>query len=232
MAGNVVVSPQRQAVDFRRGAAATILLLSLVLSAYAMAAGLGSAARPWFGWAILPPLFVAIRFLAPHRALTCGLMWGGCVFTFSVATFQTPVPPTLFSLLLLAAIPAMYAYVCARVTRDLGFCALLLAFGWMGVELSLSLLGLRNGLLVGTQTQSVFVEVVGGLFGSVFVAFVIAFVNASVLSMLTDAGLTTDPPKLGVGWAERGRLFWELILSTYGPAFVRAVKPRAPPLAR
>lgn len=226
----MVVSQQRQTVSLWRGAKAAILLLSLVLSADAMAAGIGPSEHPWLGWIVLPPLFVAIRFLGPYKAMACGALWGASVFTFSVTTFRTAVAPTLFSLALLAAIPAIYAYVCARVTRNLGFCALLLAFGWIGVELSLSLLGLHNGLLAGTQGHGVLAEAVGGLFGSVFVAFVIAFVNASVLSILSHMRFRIGPRRLGMGRAERGCALWHLVLSKPGVVLLRACRPRAPPV--
>ena len=124
-------------IEFARIAKGAALVLSLLASAYVTAFAIGSTGNPWLGWIILPPLFFAIRFLAPRLAMACGALWGLSVFLFSVCVVETAVPATGLSLALLALIPAGYAYLCARVTCGLGFCALLLGFGWIGVELGL-----------------------------------------------------------------------------------------------
>jgi len=105
------------------------------------------------------------------------------VFLFSVGYVETAIPASFLSLLLLGLIPAVYAYLCARVIGGMGFCALLLGFGWIGVELALRPLGLHHGLLAGTQGGGALVGWVGNLFGYVFIAFIIAFANGLLLSV-------------------------------------------------
>lgn len=217
-------------IDFARTAKGTALVSSLVASAYVTAFAIGSTGHPWLGWIILPPLFLAIRFLAPRLAMACGALWGLSVFLFSVCVVETSVPVTALSLGLLAGIPAAYAYLCARVTRGFGFCALLLGFGWIGVELALRPLGLQHGLLGTTQGDGVLVRLVGGLFGSVFVAFVIAFVNASLLSILGEFRLRIPRLRPVLGLLAPGRVL-SLDSTSFLPLLLaQSGRPRAPPV--
>ena len=224
------VVKKRSSNGFRRGAVATALILSLVSSAYVAAFAIGSGGHAWLGWIILPPLFVAIRTLLPVRAMACGALWGVCVYLFAALVVETGVTTTLLSFALLAAAPAIYAYLCARVTRGLGFCALLLGFGWIGVELALKPLGLHHGLLAGTQGDGALVHTVGGLFGSVFVAFVIAFVNAALLSILSEFRLRLPRLFSASTMSDPGRLL-PLDSTFFAPLLlVQPGQPRAPPV--
>ena len=47
-----------------------MLVVSLLLSALLMAVAIGSARHPWLGWITLLPLLLAIRVLAPGKAVT------------------------------------------------------------------------------------------------------------------------------------------------------------------
>ena len=61
----------------------------------------------------------------------------------------------------------------------------MLALGWVGVEFALCPLGLRQGLLAGTQGDAVMFRTVGSAAGYVVVAFVVAYINAALLSVLS-----------------------------------------------
>ena len=218
-------------IDFARSAKGMALVLSLLASAYVTAFAIGSTGHPWLGWIILPPLFVAIRFLAPRLAMACGAIWGLSVFLFSVCVVETAVPATGLSIALLTLVPAMYAYLCARVTCGLGFCALLLGFGWIGVELGLRPLGLHHGLLAGTQGGGVLLAWAGNLFGYVFVAFIIAFANGLLLSVFDVVSLRKPSWFVAVsidnGGGEWLRCSSRRLLSTLVQTLSR---PRAPPV--
>ena len=166
---------------------AAVLILSLVLSAILMAWAIGSADYPWAGWFALLPLLLSIRTLAPRMAMTCGALWGSTIFIASALAAETPIQSTIQSFLLLTIVPALYAYVGAWITRRAGFSALVLGFGWIGVELALTPLGLNGGLLTGTQGQGdgSVLYFLQGLLGYGSVAIILAFINGIVLSLLS-----------------------------------------------
>ena len=140
---------------------------------------------------MLIPLLLAIRMLTPLRALLAGSFWGVCLFAFAAMANGTLFDPSVGVFLRLATLPAAYACFGSLITRRKGFSPLLLGLGWVGVELALQPLGMRNGLLAGSLDHSLVVRTLGYMAGSVVVAFVIVYVNASILSML--AGAATVP---------------------------------------
>lgn len=173
-----------------QGVKATALILSLVLSASLMAAAIGSPDYAWAGWFALLPLLFSIRTLRARLAMACGALWGASIFIASAFVADTPMPLTFQSLALLTAVPAVYAYVGARITRRLGFSALTLGFGWIGVELALMPLGLNGGLLAGTHghEDGSLLYVLEGLLGYGSVAVILAFINGFILSLLSRVG--------------------------------------------
>jgi hypothetical protein len=159
----------------------------------------------------------------------CGALWGLGVHVFSAVSIGSSASPTLLSVALLAVAPAAYAYLCARVIRSLGYCALLLGFAWAGVELLLTPV-LHDGLLVNAQAPGVLTGVIGRAFGSVAVAFVVAFANAILLSVLCDC--TFRLPRLRPVVEVRvpqGLALRHSVLVTSSPAY-RNARPRAPPI--
>jgi apolipoprotein N-acyltransferase len=180
----------------------------------------------WFG---LLPLFLAVRILNPREALIAGGFWGACLFAALVALGQSFAVSAPLSLLLLATIPALYTCLGARLTRWTGFHPLLLGLGWVGVELALEPLGLRDGLLAGTQGDGFVFQALGSTLGYGFIAFLIALVNALLLSVLHElpmqgALLFSGPDQSPEPLLTRDGLEWS------SPFFLRCVQPRAPPL--
>ena len=174
--------PERSAA-----ADAVILTSSLVCSAFLMAVAVGPRGHPWIGWVGLLPVFLAIRALSPPRAMLCGALWGFCLHVFSVFGAGAAISLAIGSLGFLVSLPAIYAYLGARLTRRIGFSPLFLAFGWVGLEFALRPVGLGHGLLAGTQGDGGIIHAVGGPLGYLFAAFLIAFVNAKLLSIVNDA---------------------------------------------
>ena len=162
---------------------------SLALSAFLTAAALGTPDHPWVAWISLLPLFWVIRTLRPAPALVCGAVWGACLYAFAAGALPV-IPPSARSLALLTAIPAAYACLGALASRTIGFNPLLLGLGWILVEVALRPLGLRHGLLAGTQGDGVIVDWLGRLLGYLFVAFLVVCVNASLLAVLNSARLS------------------------------------------
>lgn len=180
---NQVLARKRHSLE-SLGKAVKVLGLAIGLALSAGLAAVTSKAPNdvWPAWIMLIPLLLAIRNLSPIYAAGAGLFWGVCLFaiisTTNGAAFE------LWALVLPATVPAGYAWLGSRLTRRAGFCPLLLALGWIGVEIALRPIGLQDGLLAGTQGHALVGRTLGHLFGYVAVAFVVVYVNASILSML------------------------------------------------
>ncbi|MBU0639163.1 MAG: hypothetical protein KKB50_09890 [Planctomycetes bacterium] len=208
------------------------LLIALVLSAYAMASALGTQQHTWLGWLALLPFFAATRFLSPLAAAACGSCWGLALYALLVIRADVGVALTILSLVLLAAVPGLYAGAGALLTRRLGFSPFLLALGWIGVELALQPLALERGLLAGTQGEALVTQRVCHLLGYVFVAFALAYVNAWLVAALSGGELL--PARAGrivEGERRDACLLHPSSLAPPPRLVIRSLRPRAPPFA-
>jgi apolipoprotein N-acyltransferase len=171
----------------------------LVLSALLMSLAIGTPGYAWVAWIILLPLFLAIRVLHPAIAALSGAVWGACLYFFNVAGAAPAIEPTLISLALLTAVPAVYMGLGTLLTRFIGFNPFMLALGWILVEVALRPLGLQQGLLAGTQSEGSHVHWVSRLLGYFVVAFLMACTNASLLIVLSKALFAVHCRKLASG---------------------------------
>jgi apolipoprotein N-acyltransferase len=206
-----------------------MLAVLLAAGAFLLSPMAGGPSRGWVAWFCLLPLFLGIRVLPPAGALGAGAFWGACLFAFHSASdsgtaLSGPAPAAL-----LVVVPALYAFGGALLTRFAGFHPLLLGLGWVGVEFALEPLGLGYGLLAGTQGHGPLFQLFGSLVGYVFIAFVIASVNAVLFRLLSDTVLPDD---------EHRRPSTKRPLSLLAPDHhreprslspARASRPRAPP---
>ncbi len=155
---------------------------SLAAGAGLLALALRSADARWLGWVALLPLLCSVRLFGPLGAAAAGAFWGMCLALFlpaAGAVSGTSIAPQ-------ALVMAAYAGLGSAVTRRAGFSPLLLGVGWVGVELLLAPLSGRFGLLAATQgADGLFVRTVGQVAGWLLVAFLLAYINASLLEMLT-----------------------------------------------
>ena len=160
------------------------LVVALVGSAGLLSASIDSPG--WIAAVTLLPLLLAIRTLAPLTALACGVVWGASLFAFLTLAGHNPATSLVFSAVLLTGAPALYAFAGSVFTRRFGFSALMLGFGWAGVELALTPLGFKGGLLVGTLGVGAggLVGVLYSVLGFVCLASFIAAVNGLLLSVL------------------------------------------------
>lgn len=204
--------------------------MALAGSAYLMALAIESPQRVWLGWVTLLPLFYGIRVLSPSRALASGVFWGACLFLSSVAFAQTEIVPSLSSFALLSLIPGAYCYFGAALTRRIGFSPYLLALGWIGVEFAIRPVGLNYGLLAGTQGDGFMIRVVGSFAGYVLVAFLVALVNATLVSVLSEVRLSFTSPRLVPKSTVTLKRFFVNELPSYLLHLIRASQPRAPPI--
>ncbi len=240
------VTEQQGSADRTQRAVKTAALgVSLVIGAYLLVLALASAEHSWLGWFTLFPLFCAIRVQRPVGAMVSGALWGLSLYLFLPTPFESTVASAGYStwihtsvlgltppLVLLTAIPAVYSFLASWLTRRVGFSPFVLGVSWMGVEFALASLGLRHALLAGTQGNSWFLHVLAQLLGYVFVAFLAAYVIASVVSALSDIrlgiprqGYVTTSGDGATPLAPQMRLCFPLFYA------VSPSQPRAPPAA-
>ena len=205
------------------------LFLSLILCGCVMAAAAATGRHPWLGLVALLPLFRLIQVSRPAWAMFGGAVFGVSLCACGAAIAPRGLPLTPATVLLLITVCSTYAYVGARLTRWIGFSPYLLGIGWILVELALHPLGLRYGLLAGTQGDGIFVNAVGGLLGYVFVAFVVAYANAWLLAILSKLRLPLSRPVDPVGLDGVGWLLWQLVSSGCPEPVPCVSRPRAPP---
>ena len=204
--------------------------LALIVSACLMSIALQSPNGHWLGWFTLIPLFLAIRVLSPLKALLAGAFWGLCLFLFSMASGNAPFAPSVWSLVLLGGVPAVYAFLGALQTRRVGFSPLLLGLGWIAVELAFQPLDLRNGLLAGTQGHGLLVRTMGYLAGYAVVAFIVAYVNAMLLTMLRDVCVVVLGSLRRAGPSGDVKRLFSFELPAHFFHLLSPSQPRAPPL--
>lgn len=202
-----------------------------VVSAFLMSLAIASPDLVWLGWVTLIPLLFAVRSLTPVGAALFASVWGSSLFVFGAFVFPTPIAATFSSWALLTGIPGLYGFVAARVTRRAGYSPLLLALGWVGVELLLHPLGLRHGLLAGTQGHGLVLRLVGSYAGYALVAFLVVYVNAWLLTVLDRVHISAPGrrPRFVTGDVFRRFLITEI--PNYWFLLLRPSKPRAPPVA-
>jgi len=115
------------------------------------------------------------------------------------------------------------------MTRRIGYAPLVLAVGWIIVELALQPVTVNRGLLAGTVGDGDLMRLVGGVLGYVFVAFLIVFVNAQLLSLIENIVFTIiNRPAMLMGPHSIGWIY-QSIQGFYNPAFISNTQSRAPP---
>jgi len=212
-----------------RGVKGSALGVLLVPSALLTALAVGSADYSWFAWFGLLPLFFAIRILSPAVTALAGAFWGGCFYFFLVMGAMPNLSQTPHSFILLTIVLMLYAYFGGLLTRWVGFSPMLLALSWIVVELTLKPLGLRQGLLAGSQSTNGFLHWISCLLGYAFVAMLVAGVNAWLVLLLSSAHLRFPPPTIPAGLpnAERCPLSQTFIHLQFLP--LCEIYPRPPP---
>lgn len=195
-----------------------------------MALSSDSPVLGWIGWIALLPLFQAIRVLSPVTAGVAGAFWGVCLFTAAWGFGNASLGSNVWGIAPLTLIPGLYAALGAGLTRRIGFSPYLLALGWIGVEFALHPLGLRNGLLPAAVEDGFALRLVGSFTGYVLVAFLVAYVNAALFSVLSDIRWGGGSARFARG--RSGTFCSHSFHDTFVPprAFLRLVQPRGPPL--
>ena len=207
------------------------LATALVLSGYLMATGLDPSHPQWLKWFSLLPLFFAIRRLSPTRALFAGALWGMSLWIFASTSAFATISPTLPTFVLLTGISAAYSFLGARLTRWIGFSPFVLGVCWIGVELALTPLGLREGLLNPALPDGSVLSWMGQALGFVLVAFLVAYASAASLTVLSRVRISLGWPRRHGSAPKCERLhFLDACTNKLRYAIIPS-RPRAPPVA-
>ncbi|MFC1475550.1 hypothetical protein ACFLQW_00935 [Candidatus Zixiibacteriota bacterium] len=205
--------------------------MSLICSAVLLGVAVESRDYPWVGWVGLTPLFLVIRSLTPLRAMSCGALWGCCLYTLIASGNSVAATPLDGSPVFMILIPGIYVFAGAHLTRRIGFNPLLLAIGWIGVEFALQPFNLESGLLAGSLGDAEVIQQVGAPLGYLFVAFLIAFVNAKLLSVANNISFSgirlclRQCPEAWQGWVILH------VIRYFSFHRTNLYRPRAPPVS-
>lgn len=205
------------------------LAAGLAASAYGMALSTSSPDLAVLGWVTLLPLFQAIRALPPLEAALAGGFWGICLFGQALLLGGLSLRTDLTGFALLTAIPALYAGVGSALTRRIGFSPYLLALGWIGVEFAMHPLGLRHGLLAATQSDGYALRILGSFAGYVLVAFFVAYINATLLCVLSEVRKACGGSRYYRGGSGGIRQLFTQVQVVPIRTFLRQAQPRGPP---
>ena len=207
---------------------AIVLGASLAISAVLMAIAIETPEHFWLGWITLLPLMHAARVLSPAAAFGAGSFWGASLLA-STAALGSDVDFSASSAAILVLGPSLYSWFGASLTRRVGFSPYLMALGWVGVELCLRPVGLEHGLLAGTQGDGMLIRVAGSFAGYFLVAFFVAYINASLLSVIHKVTGSCASTRLAP--SASGRMVRLLTLSEpFVASRVLCIsQPRAPP---
>jgi len=135
----------------------------------------------------------------------------------------------LGSLLLLTAAPAVYACLGSRLTRWIGYSPFVLGVGWMGVELVLGRAGVSSGLWLGVQSDVAVLHWIIGALGYVFAAFLVAYVAALLVSVLSGLRIAIPRPRTASGTGNAGARLAPQTFCCFPLSLIPASQPRAPP---
>lgn len=207
-----------------------LTVVMVLLSAATMVAIHRASENGWLAFFSLIPLIQVIRRYSPRVSASLGAVWGLGVASMLALGDVSTAHLSPLNIALLVGIPAAYTGLFSAITRRIGFNPFVLAVGWMLVELSLRPVGLPLGLLAGAIGSGALVSWVGGLLGYVFVAFLVIWANAAIVSLLSRACLRISLPRIRKSTLDLARSLPILVAFSPPKNFsICEARPRAPP---
>jgi len=135
----------------------------------------------------------------------------------------------LKSLLIVAAVPTLYAGLGSAITRRIGFSPFVLAAGWLSVEFLVALTTTSDGILQVPFTESAVLNWLAHSLGTVFVGFVSALAAGTFVAIANRVCSSVDHA--------RPRISSEIRRTIFSPLFAVVVRglhsprqSRAPPV--
>jgi len=212
------------------GRSAVFDVLSIMASAVAVALAADASGYRGLVLVALVPLLFVVRRRSPLRAALCGTLWGTCLWVACVVGLGPNLTSSWTALLLMSLAPGVYAGGGAYLTRWIGFSPLVLGVGWMGVEIALEPVGMRMGLLGATLEQGLLAQTVGNALGYVLVAFIVAYINASLVSLFDQVCVVTSGRRASTSPGVRPRVVEPQTLPIHSRLALGPSRPRAPPI--
>jgi len=206
------------------------LITALAASTFLMAKAHTLSGHAWLGCVALLPLFFSVRFLMSVKAMLAGATWGLLLFVFLLVSGHHSLSFSVPSLALLVLVPGAYAYLAARLTRQIGFSPYLLALGWFGVELALWPSGLRGGLLPIPYTDNTLLALFMQFAGSGIVASGVVYLIALSLDALVQSCVGCSSRSWRTMRSASARFVTETQVLVSSFDRLRSLSPRAPPL--
>jgi hypothetical protein len=162
------------------------------------------------------------------------VLWGGSLFAFLAFQSSPAIQVSLQSLVLLSLVPGAFSFAGAWFTRRFGFNPFILGFGWAGVELALTPLGLNGGLLAGGHgfASGTAGYMVVNLVGSICMASFIAVAAGSLIALGSRICATVlDRLQRQVyGMSRCSRFLFPCDISAVSLVTSSPSRPRAPPI--
>ena len=155
----------------------------LLGGAYCVALASVFPSHRWLAWIGLIPLFITVRLMTPFRAALWGAVWGTGLYLFFNQLTGQAMSHAILPAVALAAIAAAYTGLGTVFTRRYGFSPLALALGWIAIELVTHPLGLTRCLVPGVAGDGPLTRLITDIFGYAFVGFIVAYINAVLLSV-------------------------------------------------
>jgi apolipoprotein N-acyltransferase len=160
------------------------LAIAICLIVPFSAAAPDGTTRFWLTWAGLAPLFVAIKSRAGWTTAGLGFLWGGSYYLTHLC--QNPVSSiSTLTFVIAAGVPGLYVYLGRMFVRRYGYCPLALALGWVACEYAYAFFAADYIIFPGGKELGPILHVVVNFLGYGFIGFLVALINASLLS-ITD----------------------------------------------
>ena len=188
--------------------------------------------RPAFaplGCLALLPLFLVIRSFSSVRVAVLSGFWGATYCWMLLAWGPASLELTWSAALALILLPALFAFATRQVVSRYGCFEIILPFAWVLLNLASHAIGVRAGLLSGSVVADSLFAGIAGFGGWAFLAFLLAAINALLLSVVSELKLCWIPSHVSLFLAQ---LVDRLLITVAGPLtilLIEAVRARGPP---
>jgi hypothetical protein len=135
------------------------------------------------------------------------------------------------NVVLISAIPAIYSFLGALLTRLRGFSPVALASGWVGVEVAFKALGLNHGLLLPSGSYGPILQAVSDFLGCGIIAFLVLLSNALLVFIVGAIAFRCSSSALQDCCTGSAQLKASYSIHHVSSSQVRLPQQRAPPPA-
>jgi hypothetical protein len=206
------------------------LAMVICLSALLLAASPSSSLRLLPVCMGLISLFAAIRSQPLPLTIILGAWWGCCLYVFSFVCDNSVIPCSLTGACVSIVMPALCAALGKIFVLRYGYYPLALALGWVVFEFALTRLGTARSIPLSETGINPILCVIADFLGYGFIGFLVAYVNAALVSVAVDFCIDGDRASPFVFRDESFHLL--TVNEVFSPIAnaITALRPRAPPV--